>query len=167
MKTEMKVAIVAGSTSDIEYIKRAKGCLSSFGIESDAHIISAHRTPDEAVDFAKNAEKNGYCAIIAIAGMAAHLAGVLAANTLLPVISVPVASGAFNGLDALLSSVQMPKGVPVGVVTVGEAGAENAALLVMRFLATNDTQLKNRLLEYKEKLRKDALASQRDLGTRL
>ncbi|MCX7702948.1 MAG: 5-(carboxyamino)imidazole ribonucleotide mutase [Planctomycetota bacterium] len=163
----MRVAVVAGSASDVEYVKRAKKTFESLDIGTDVFVLSAHRTPDEAVDFAKSAEKKGYSAIIAIAGMAAHLAGVLSANTVLPVIAVPVATGAFGGLDALLSSVQMPKGVPVGVVTVGETGAENAALLIARFLAVNDLQLKKRLLEHKERLRKDALASQRDLENSL
>jgi len=158
----MKVAVLAGSASDAEYIERAVGCFDKLGIEVEARILSAHRTPDEVVEFAKNAEKNGFSAIVAIAGMAAHLGGVVAAHTILPVVAVPVASGAFNGLDALLASVQMPKGVPVAVVTVGKAGAENAALLIARFLAPFDPKVKQRLLQYIDEMRKKALQSQAD-----
>lgn len=159
----MRVAVVAGSISDVEYIERAKGCFESLGIEAEVRILSAHRTPDELVEFAKNAEKDGFSAVVAIAGMAAHLGGVIAAHTTLPVIAVPVASGAFNGLDALLASVQMPKGVPVGVVTVGKAGAENAALLTARFLALFDQDVKRHLLRYIDEMRRRALRSQADL----
>jgi len=158
----MKVAVLAGSVSDAEYIERAISCFEKLGVDVEARILSAHRTPDEVVEFAKNAEKNGFSAIVAIAGMAAHLGGVVAAYTTLPVVAVPVASGAFNGLDALLASVQMPKGVPVAVVTVGKAGAENAALLIARFLALFDPQVKERLLGYIDEMRKKALRSQAD-----
>lgn len=158
----MKVAVVAGSVSDAEYIERAKDCFDRLGIEVEVRILSAHRTPDEVAEFAKGAESMGFSAVVSIAGMAAHLGGVIAAHTTLPVIAVPVASGAFNGLDALLASVQMPKGVPVGVVTVGKAGAENAALLIARFLALSDKDLKERLLRYVEEMRNRALQSQAD-----
>jgi 5-(carboxyamino)imidazole ribonucleotide mutase len=128
-----KVAIIMGSDSDFPVLKATIKRLKSFGIETQVHVLSAHRTPDEAAAFARNAEQAGVEVIIAAAGMAAHLAGVLAANTPLPVIGIPMKSSQLDGMDALLSTVMMPPGVPVA--TVGINGADNAALLALQMLS--------------------------------
>jgi 5-(carboxyamino)imidazole ribonucleotide mutase len=135
----MSVAIVMGSASDASVMDDAVQVLRSFGVEVEVRVISAHRTPDDAIDFARNASSNGIKVIIAAAGGAAHLAGVLAAATPVPVIGVPVALANLGGLDSLLAMVQMPKGVPVAVVAVN--GARNAGLLAMRILALSDERL--------------------------
>ena len=139
-----KVGIVMGSDSDLPIIKKATDMLKSLDIPFEVHIYSAHRTPDQAADFAMNARKNGFGAIICAAGMAAHLAGALAANTTLPVIGIPMKSTTFtNGIDALLSTVQMPSGIPVATVAVD--GAVNAALLAIQILAVSDADLAAKL----------------------
>lgn len=135
----MSVAIVMGSASDATVMDDAVQVLRSFGVEVEVRVISAHRTPDDAIEFARNASSNGIKVIIAAAGGAAHLAGVLAAATPVPVIGVPVALANLGGLDSLLAMVQMPKGVPVAVVAVN--GARNAGLLAMRILALSDERL--------------------------
>jgi len=163
----MRVAVVVGSLSDAEYAAAVKGVLDELGMESEFHVLSAHRTPDEAARFAREAADRGVALIIAIAGYAAHLGGVLAANTNLPVICVPVAAGPFNGLDALLACVQMPKGVPTAVTTVGKAGATNAALLAARILALTDRSLAERLNKYTRKMREKTLTSQKELLKKL
>ena len=139
-----KVAIIMGSDSDLPVVKKAADTLESFGVPYEMHVYSAHRTPVQARDFSLNARKNGFGAIIAAAGMAAHLAGALAANTTLPVIGIPMKSGTFsNGIDALLSTVQMPSGIPVATVAVD--GAVNAALLAIQILAVTDEDLAAKL----------------------
>ena len=138
-----KVGIVMGSDSDLPVIKKATDQLKKMEIPFEVHIYSAHRTPAEARDFALNARKRGFGVIIAAAGMAAHLAGALAANTTLPVIGIPCAGPALDGLDALLSTVQMPTGIPVATVAVG--GGANAALLAAQILAVEDAELAARL----------------------
>ena len=139
-----KVAILMGSDSDLPVVRKAADTLQSFGGPYEMHVYSAHRTPEQARDFALNARKNGFGAIIAAAGMAAHLAGALAANTTLPVIGIPMKSTTFsNGLDALLSTVQMPSGIPVATVAVD--GAVNAALLAIEILAVSDDSLAEKL----------------------
>ena len=138
-----KVGIVMGSDSDLPVIKKATDQLKKLEIPFEVHIYSAHRTPAEARDFALNARKRGFGAIIAAAGMAAHLAGALAANTTLPVIGIPCAGPVLDGLDALLSTVQMPTGIPVATVAVG--GGANAALLAAQILAVEDAELAARL----------------------
>ena len=138
-----KVGIVMGSDSDLPVIKKAADQLKKLEIPFEVHIYSAHRTPAEARDFALNARKRGFGAIIAAAGMAAHLAGALAANTTLPVIGIPCAGPVLDGLDALLSTVQMPTGIPVATVAVG--GGANAALLAAQILAVEDAELAARL----------------------
>ena len=139
-----KVAIIMGSDSDLPVVRKAADTLQSFGVPHEMHIYSAHRTPLQARDFALNARKNGFGAIIAAAGMAAHLAGAMAANTTLPVIGIPMKSSTFaNGLDALLSTVQMPSGLPVATVAVD--GAVNAALLAIQILAVSDKDLAAKL----------------------
>ena len=134
-----KIAIIMGSDSDLPIAKKASDMLASLGIPFEAHVYSAHRTPVEARDFALSARENGFGAIIAFAGMAAHLAGALAANTTLPIIGVPCKGGAMDGLDALLATVQMPTGIPVATVALG--GGANAALLAAQILAVEDADL--------------------------
>ena len=148
-----KVGIIMGSDSDLPVIKKATDQLKKLEIPFEVHIYSAHRTPAEARDFALNARKRGFGAIIAAAGMAAHLAGALAANTTLPVIGIPCAGPVLDGLDALLSTVQMPTGIPVATVAVG--GGANAALLAAQILAVEDAELAAALAE---KRAKDAAA---------
>jgi 5-(carboxyamino)imidazole ribonucleotide mutase len=142
-----KVAILMGSASDQPVLESCKKYLAAFGITYQEHILSAHRNPDAVAEFAKNAESTGFGVIIAAAGMAAHLPGVIASHTVLPVIGVPIASGALNGFDALLSIVQMPPGVPVATVAVG--GAVNAAVLAVEILAMKYPELRERLREFK------------------
>ena len=137
--TMKKIGIIMGSDSDLPIVKKAMDMLDSFGIPFEVHVFSAHRTPVEAAQFSKNARKNGFGAIIAAAGMAAHLAGAIAANTTLPVIGIPVVSGDLGGMDALLSTVQMPTGIPVATVAIN--GAANAALLCAQILAVEDAAL--------------------------
>ena len=138
-----KIAVIMGSDSDLPVVGKAIDTVKSFGVECEAHVFSAHRTPAEAKAFAENAEENGFGVIIAAAGMAAHLAGAIAASTTLPVIGIPVKSSTLDGLDALLSTVQMPSGIPVATVAID--GAENAALLAVEILAVSDKELKEKL----------------------
>ena len=138
-----KVGIVMGSESDLPIIKKATDTLDAFGIPYEVHIYSAHRTPVEARDFSVNARKNGFGVIIAAAGMAAHLAGAVAANTTLPVIGIPCKSSNLDGMDALLSTVQMPSGIPVATVAIN--GGANAALLAAQILAVEDAELADKL----------------------
>ena len=139
----MKVGVVMGSPNDREKMQPAADTLEKFGIEADVRVMSAHRTPAVVTEFASTARDNGYVAVICGAGMAAHLAGVVAAHTTLPVVGVPLASGALNGIDALYSTVQMPPGIPVATVAVG--GAVNAALLVVEMLAITDEEMAKKL----------------------
>lgn len=161
--TSKNVAIVMGSDSDLAVMQSCIDQLKDFGIEPIVRIISAHRTPQIAADFAENAADNGIKVIIAAAGMAAHLAGALAGRTTLPVIGVPLAaSGSPAGLDALLSTVQMPPGVPVATMAIGKAGAKNAAIFAVQILALNDEKLAAKLIDFRkaqtEKVtKKDAL----------
>lgn len=148
-----KVGIVMGSDSDLPVIQKAADTLKKFDIPYEVHVYSAHRTPEEARSFAVNARANGFGVIIAAAGMAAHLAGAIAANTTLPVIGIPCKSGNLDGIDALLSTVQMPSGIPVATVAIG--GGANAALLSAQILAVGDKELAAKL---DEKRRADAQA---------
>ena len=148
-----KIGIVMGSASDMPVVKKAADTLASFGVPYEMHIYSAHRTPEQARDFAQNARANGFGAIIAAAGMAAHLAGAIAANTTLPVIGIPCKSTNLDGLDALLATVQMPSGIPVATVAID--GATNAALLAIQMLAIEDAALADAL---DAKRRKDSEA---------
>ncbi len=138
-----KVGIIMGSDSDLPIVKKATDMLTSLEIPFEVHVYSAHRTPVEAADFAKNARERGFGAIIAAAGMAAHLAGAIAANTTLPVIGIPCKGGMMDGLDALLSTVQMPTGIPVATVALN--GAANAALLAAQIIAVEDKELAEKL----------------------
>ena len=148
-----KVGIVMGSDSDLPVVQKAVDVLRNFGVPFEVHVYSAHRTPAEAGEFARGAEQNGFGVLIAAAGMAAHLAGALAAQTTLPVIGIPCQSNTLDGIDALLSTVQMPSGIPVATVAID--GAANAALLSIEILALSDPALSAKL---KEKRVKDAAA---------
>lgn len=156
---QIQVGIVMGSDSDWPLVKKACETLDSFGVGYETRVISAHRTPDVALDYAKTAEERGLKVVIAAAGGAAHLAGVLAAGTVLPVIGIPVAGGALNGLDALYATVQMPSGVPVATVACGSAGPTNAALLAVQILGTADPELRAKLHGHKESLRRKVSAA--------
>ncbi|MBQ4159411.1 MAG: 5-(carboxyamino)imidazole ribonucleotide mutase [Clostridia bacterium] len=138
-----KVGIIMGSDSDLPVVEKAIKTLESLEIPFEVHVYSAHRTPEQAKDFAVSARENGFGAIIAAAGKAAHLAGALAANTTLPVIGIPIKSSTLDGLDALLSTVQMPSGIPVATVAID--GAENAALLAAQIIAVSDSALAEKL----------------------
>ena len=145
----MKVSVIMGSTSDLEIMKAAIETLAEFGVEVEKRVISAHRAPALLAEYAKSARERGIGAIIAGAGGAAHLAGVTAAYTTLPVIGVPVCGKAFGGMDALLSTVQMPSGIPVATVAVN--GAKNAALLTISILSVTDDVLRDKLAEFRKK----------------
>lgn len=145
-----KVAIIMGSDSDFPIVKDAISQLKKFGVPFDVKVMSAHRTPDMAAEFSKNASKNGYGVIIAAAGKAAHLGGILAAHTILPVIGIPIKSSTLDGLDALLATVQMPGGIPVATVAID--GAMNAALLAIQMLALSDENLAEKLINFKEEM---------------
>ena len=138
-----KIGIIMGSDSDLPVVEKAIDMLKEFGVPYEVHVFSAHRTPVEAAEFSKNARANGFGAIIAAAGMAAHLAGAVAANTTLPVIGIPVKSTTLDGMDALLSTVQMPTGIPVATVAIN--GAANAALICIQILAVEDASLAQKL----------------------
>jgi len=145
-----KVAIVMGSRSDWPTMEEAAGILDTLGVEYHTEVVSAHRTPDKMFRFAEQAADNGYKVIIAGAGGAAHLPGMIAAKTLVPVLGVPVQSKALNGQDSMLSILQMPRGVPVGTLAIGGAGAFNAGLLAAQMLATDDTELAQRLADWRQ-----------------
>ena len=151
----MKIGILMGSKSDYPVVERAEALLDSFNVEYTTRIISAHRTPSVAEAFSKNAEKEGIEAIIAAAGKAAHLAGVIAANTPLPVIGLPIKSSTLDGLDSLLSVVQMPKGIPVATVAID--GAENAALLAVQILSVKYPKLREAFRAYKVNMEREII----------
>ncbi|MCH5190808.1 MAG: 5-(carboxyamino)imidazole ribonucleotide mutase [Oscillospiraceae bacterium] len=140
-----KVGIIMGSDSDLPVVEKAINTLKEFGVPFEVHVFSAHRTPAEAKEFSENAQKNGFGVIIAAAGMAAHLAGAVAAATTLPVIGIPVKGPSLDGMDALLSTVQMPSGIPVATVAIN--GAANAAFLAVQILAVSDNDLADKLIE--------------------
>ena len=150
-----KVAIVMGSDSDFPVVKSAVLKLKEFGVPYVVHVMSAHRTPSQAAEFSANAEKNGFGVIIAAAGKAAHLGGVLAAHTILPVIGIPIKSSTLDGLDALLATVQMPSGIPVATVAID--GAANAAILAVQMLARSDKDLSDKLTEMKTKMAEEVV----------
>ena len=162
---EKKVAVIMGSDSDWPVVEKAVRQLKELGIGVEVRVMSAHRTPEQAREFAVNARKNGFGAIIAAAGKAAHLAGALAANTTLPVIGIPVKSSTLDGLDALLSTVQMPSGIPVATVAID--GAQNAALLAAEILAAADDELAAKLDKMREDMCAATLAKDAALQERL
>ena len=153
------VGIVMGSDSDWPLVKKACETLDRFGVAYETRVISAHRTPELAIEYSRTAEERGLKVVIAAAGGAAHLGGVLAAATPLPVIGIPVAGGAFNGLDALYATVQMPSGVPVATVAVGNAGPVNAALLAVQILGTADEGLREKFKAHKAELKEKVAAA--------
>jgi len=146
------VGILMGSKSDWEAMKQASDMLTRFGVPHESKVMSAHRTPAVVAEYASGAAARGLQVIIAGAGGAAHLAGVVAAHTILPVVGVPMQSAALNGIDSLLSTVQMPKGIPVATVAIGATGAANAGLLAVAILATSRPDLRTKLLTYREEL---------------
>ena len=143
------VGVLMGSQSDWETMRHTRDTLQEFGVPCECRVLSAHRTPDEAAEYAKTAEERGLQVIIAAAGGAAHLAGVIAAHTVLPVLGVPMKGWALDGLDSLLSTVQMPRGIPVGTLAIGKAGAVNAALLSIAILANGRPDLRKQLQDYR------------------
>lgn len=160
-----KVAVIMGSDSDLPIVSSALKKLKEFDVPFEVHVMSAHRTPEISAEFAKNAEKNNFGVIIAAAGKAAHLAGVLAAHTILPVIGLPVPASQLDGLDALLATVQMPSGIPVATVAIG--GAENAALLAVQILSLADEKLKEKLHIMKENMEKAVIEKDRALQEKI
>ena len=167
MANQPVVAVLMGSKSDLPVVEGAFKVFDEFGIPYEAHAMSAHRTPVEAMEFAANAEKNGFKVVICAAGMAAHLGGVVAAHTTLPVIGIPIASEPFNGLDALFSIVQMPPGIPVAAVTAGKAGGKNAALYAVTILALGDAALAEKLKEFRRKQTAQVLKADAELQEEL
>ena len=150
-----KIAVLMGSDSDLKVVRKAFDVLDEFDVPFEAHIYSAHRTPDAVKQFVSAAKDNGFGAIIAAAGKAAHLAGAVAAATTLPVIGIPISSDALDGMDALLATVQMPPGIPVA--TVGIDAAANAALLAVQILAVEDVELAGKLVDYKKSMQEKVL----------
>lgn len=153
------VGIIMGSQSDWDTMKHAADMLKKLDVPYEASVMSAHRTPDVVLEYSKNAESRGLKVIIAGAGGAAHLAGVVASKTTLPILGVPIQSKALQGLDSLLSIVQMPAGIPVGTLAIGNAGATNAALLAAAILATSDAVLSKRMKQYREEMAAKVLAT--------
>ena len=157
-----KVAIIMGSDSDLPVVKKATEVLREYEVPFEVHVLSAHRTPEQAKTFASLAAENGFGVMIAAAGKAAHLAGAIAANTVLPVIGIPIKASVLDGMDALLSTVQMPAGIPVATVAID--GAANAALLAIQILAVNDAELTSKLLEARTKAARDVLEKDRQIS---
>jgi phosphoribosylaminoimidazole carboxylase PurE protein len=162
---KIQVGILMGSESDLPVMEKAADVLDEFGVRYFMTVASAHRTPERVKDIAMMADQEGWKVIIAGAGMAAHLAGFLAAHTMLPVIGVPMDSSALHGLDALLSTVQMPGGIPVATMGLGSAGAKNAGLLAVQILATSDESLKEKLRQYRREQRESVLKEAAALET--
>ena len=154
------VGIIMGSKSDWETMSAAAETLTQFGVPHECRVMSAHRSPQLAAEFAANAESRGLQVVIAGAGGAAHLAGVMAAHTLLPVLGVPMKSDALKGLDSLLSTVQMPAGIPVGTLAIGKAGATNAALLAIAIIANGNAELRKKLRRYREQMEQKIRATE-------
>ncbi len=155
--TNPKIGILMGSKSDADIMGEAARILEEFGVPHEMKVLSAHRTPQETSEYAQSAESRGIQALIAGAGYAAHLAGALAAHSTLPIIGVPLDASSLQGLDSLLSTVQMPKGIPVACMGIGKAGAINAALFAIQILARSDPALAQKLTEYREKMRQEIL----------
>ncbi len=158
--TDPKIAILMGAASDMEVMQEAGQVLDQFGVAYEMKVLSAHRTPEETSEYVRTAEGRGIQVFIAAAGFAAHLAGTVAAQCVLPVIGVPLDASSLMGLDSLLSNVQMPKGIPVACVTIGRPGAINAALFAVQILSRAQPELVEKLKEYREKMRQQVLSSQ-------
>lgn len=161
MSHTKKVAVIMGSDSDLPVVKNAVKTLKSFGIPVELHVMSAHRTPEAACNFAEKAKENGFGVIIAAAGKAAHLAGVLAAHTTLPVIGIPIKSSTLDGLDALLATVQMPKGIPVATVAID--GADNAAILAAQILGVSDSPIADQLEKMKADMAEEVMKKDKNI----
>ena len=161
---KIDVSIVMGSTSDLAVMDLAAGILKRFGVPYEKRVLSAHRSPDDTAKYAKKASGRGIKVIIAGAGGAAHLAGVIASNTILPVVGVPIRTSALKGIDSLLSVVQMPSGIPVGTMAIGEAGAKNAAIFALEILAIKDSKLGAKLKNFKKKLQLDVRKKDKSLN---
>ena len=160
-----KVLVVMGSDSDFPILEGCFKLLNKFGVEFEAHVASAHRTPERAEELARTARENGFSVVIAAAGLAAHLGGVLAANTTLPVIGIPCKGGALNGVDALYATVQMPTGIPVATVAID--GGKNAAILACQMIAIADAELADKLAAYKEEMKSEVLAKDAKLQDKI
>ena len=159
------VAIIMGSDSDLPIVEAAFPILESFGVNYTKNVLSAHRTPHAVIDFINKSESNGCKVFIAAAGMAAHLAGALAAHTTKPVIGIPIESGGMGGMDSLLSTVMMPPGVPVATVAVGKSGAKNSAILAVQILSTGNDALSSKLDDYKENMKNEVLEKNNKLNS--
>jgi 5-(carboxyamino)imidazole ribonucleotide mutase len=164
---EVLVGILIGSDSDYPVMSEAAAVLGKFGIPYEIEVVSAHRTPARAHEYATGAASRGLKVLIAAAGVAAHLAGVIAANTTLPVIGVPMAAGGLNGLDALLATVQMPGGIPVATMAIGKAGAVNAAIFAAEILGTSDANVARKLIGHKEELARSVVEKNQRLQEQL
>jgi 5-(carboxyamino)imidazole ribonucleotide mutase len=162
-----KVLVIMGSDSDLPVMEETATVLTEFGVPFEMRVSSAHRSPGRTAELARSARERGIQLIIAAAGMAAHLAGVIAAETTLPVIGVPIGGGALNGVDALYAMVQMPGGIPVATVAIGKAGAKNAGLLAVQILALNDLRLAALLVQYKSRLAEEVAEKDEALQARL
>ena len=163
--TNLEVAVIMGSDSDLPVVEAAFPIFEKFGINYTKNVMSAHRTPHDVIEFIKNSENNGCKVFIAAAGMAAHLAGALAAHTVRPVIGIPIESGGMGGIDSLLSTVMMPPGVPVATVAVGKSGAKNSAILAIQILATSNDELQQKLINFKEDMKNEVLEKNAKLNS--
>ncbi|EJP73069.1 MAG: phosphoribosylaminoimidazole carboxylase, catalytic subunit [SAR86 cluster bacterium SAR86B] len=163
--TNLEVAVIMGSDSDLPVVEAAFPIFEKFGINYTKNVMSAHRTPHDVIEFIKNSENNGCKVFIAAAGMAAHLAGALAAHTVRPVIGIPIESGGMGGIDSLLSTVMMPPGVPVATVAVGKSGAKNSAILAIQILATSNDELQQKLVNFKEDMKNEVLEKNAKLNS--
>lgn len=157
-----KVAVIMGSDSDLPIVKQAVQKLKEFNVPFEVHVMSAHRTPEDVAEFSKHAQENGFGVIISAAGKAAHLGGVLAAHTTLPVIGIPIKSSTLDGLDALLSTVQMPSGIPVATVAID--GSVNAAILAVQILALSDKELSDKLVDMKKQMSESVKAKDKKIS---
>ena len=160
-----QVAIIMGSDSDLPIVESIFPILDSFGVKYTKNVMSAHRTPHAVMDLIKKSEENGCKVFIAAAGMAAHLAGAVAAHSTRPVIGIPIESGGMGGIDSLLSTAMMPPGVPVATVAVGKSGAKNSAILAVQILSTGDDELAQKLVEYKSNMKEEVLEKDRKLNS--
>ncbi len=159
------IAILMGSDSDLPIVEAIFPLLDEFGINYTKNVLSAHRTPHEVMDLIKKSEQNGCKVFIAAAGMAAHLAGAIAAHSIRPVIGIPIESGGMGGIDSLLSTAMMPPGVPVATVAVGKSGAKNSAILAVQILATYNETLSNKLIDYKNNMKEEVLKKDKALNS--
>ena len=163
--SSLQVAIIMGSDSDLPVVEASFSILESFGVKYTKNVMSAHRTPHDVMDLIKRSEENGCKVFIAAAGMAAHLAGAVAAHSTKPVIGIPIESGGMGGIDSLLSTAMMPPGVPVATVAVGKSGAKNSAILAVQILAISDDELAQKLNDYKSNMREPPLEKDKKLNS--